>query len=266
MFKVFFDESGTHANSSAVVVAGYISSEEQCEQFDREWTQLLRQERVSALHRVDIENFRREFASNYGWDRARQVRVLQAAHDIIKRRTTIGTGGALIQADYEAVMPLVVKRAFGTAYGWLVHECIVGVGHWAERDKHPSLIQYVFEAGARGRHHVDRIFKSLESDPKYRHLCRIGGWAFLSKDSALELQAADFLAYEVHKHVVNRIVASPARRPIRRSALDLIRRGDQVHYWDAARFRRWVESAARFISILEDRERNLRALGRANLI
>src|SRR5712692_5615712 len=173
MFKVFFDESGTHGDSAAVVVGGYISSEEQWEEFDREWTQLLRQEGVSGLHRVDIENFRREFTPEHGWDRARQIRVLQAAHDIIKRRTTIGTGGALIQADYEAAMPPVVKRAFGTAYGWLVHESIVGVGHWAERARHLSLIQYVFEAGARGRHHVDRIFKSLESDPKYRDLCRI---------------------------------------------------------------------------------------------
>ncbi len=172
----------------------------------------------------------------------------------------------MIQADYEAVMPPVAKRAFGTAYGWLVHECIVGVGHWATKQGHKEPIEYVFESGARGRQAVDRIFKSLYDDSKFREMCRIGSWRFVSKHDAVELQSADFFAYEVRKHVVNRIVDASPRRPIRKSALDLFRPSDQAHYWDKARFRRWVEKSVPFISILEERERTLRNLGRPDLI
>lgn len=267
MFSVYFDESGTHGQAEAVVVGGYLSSADEWEEFDREWTALLAEERITLLHRVDLETFRHEFARSGGWDEKRRVRVLRAAHEIIRRRTIVGTGGAVIRRDFDDVMPAVVKRAFGGAYGWLVHECIVGVGHWAVNQKHTELIHYIFEEGARGRKQVDKMFKSLCEDQYYRSLCRIEDWRFVTKAGASQLQAADFFAYEVYKHVTNRIVAgSSSPRPTRKSALDLFRRGDQAHYWDKVRLARWVEKAAPWIAMLEQRERHLRAIGRPDLI
>jgi hypothetical protein len=122
MFKDFFDESGTHADSAVVVVGSYIASEEQWREFDSEWVLLWRQEAVPAFHRVELENLKRHFAGKNGWDEAHRIRAPQAAHESIRRRTAVGTGGALRQHDYEAVMPPVAKKAFGTAYGWLVLE------------------------------------------------------------------------------------------------------------------------------------------------
>jgi hypothetical protein len=77
----------------------------------------------------------------------------------------------------------------------------------------------------------------------------------------VQLQATDFLAYELYKQMDNRIVGGVARRPIRRSAFDLFRLGiDKAHYWDATRLRKWVKNAAPFVAQVEERERRLLAV------
>ena len=147
-----------------------------------------------------------------------------------------------------------------------MQNCLVGIGHWAEDNHRAEPVRYVFEAGARGRHRVERMFETLYNERKFRDFCRIGSWKFATKPEALQLQAADFLAYEVYKHMDNRVVGD-ATRPIRRSTFDLFRVGiDKAYYWDAARLKKWVKNAAPFLAQSEERERRLLAVGRRDLI
>ena len=171
-FSAFFDESGTQRSSSTVVVGGYVGSANQWEAFRREWQALLNQERIRVLHRSHLETFRGEFQRKNGWNDERRKCVLQCAHEIIKQRTDVGIAAAVIRGDFERVMPPALKRAFGGPYGWAAHDCVVGIGHWAATHQRPQLVQYVFEAGARGRKQVEKMFESLYSDPKFRELCR----------------------------------------------------------------------------------------------
>jgi hypothetical protein len=172
-----------------------------------------------------------------------------------------------VRADFEETMPSAVRTVFGGPYGWLVHDCIVGIAHWAV-DKHcAEPVQYVFEAGARGRRRVQKMFESLYNEGKFRTLCRIGSWKFATKPEAVQLQAADFLAYELYKQMDNRIVGGIAKQPIRRSAFDMFRlETDKAHYWDAARLRKWLKNAAPFVAQVKERERRLLAVGRRDLV
>src|SRR6266849_3215573 len=226
----FFDESGTHLDSTVVVVGGYVASEDQWFMFRQEWEDMLHREGIPAIHRVSLENFRGNFARENGWDETRRVRLLEVAQAIIRRWTVAGVGAAVIRRDFDDAMPGVIKRAFGGPYGWLVHDCIVGIGHWANDNKREDLILYAFEDGADGRRQVEAMFESLRNDPTFRDLCRIGGWCFPTKAEAVELQAADFLAYEVYKHMANRIVPDEPIHAIRESAKHLFRPGiDKAH-------------------------------------
>ena len=263
MFTAYFDESGTHAEASTVVVGGYVASIENWEKFENLWAELLSRESIKILHRTDMERLEGEFA---GWDKARQIKTVQDANSIIKRFTAAGVGGAVIQSDFNDAMPGVLKRAFGGAYGWLVHESLVGIAQWAETNNCRSAIQFVFEAGAKGRRQVERMMSVLYDDPKIRGQLRLGGWSFVKKDKLKPLQCADWFAYELYKHMDNRVVAGP-RKPIRKSALDLFRLGtDSAHYWDKQRLENWLGKAPRLIKMLDDRERALRSIGREDLI
>ena len=246
-------------------MGGYVSSIKAWESFYSAWSELLNQENVTTLHRVEVENFTavKKFAR---WDREHQVEIIKKAHLIIKQYTEAGVGGAVIQSDFDVAMPDVIKRVFGGAYGWLVQESLVGVAKWAAENHCKGPIQYVFETGAKGRHQVEHMMPVLYDDLRIRQQLRIGGWSFLPKENVKQLQAADWFAYELYKQMDNRIVNGP-KRPIRKSALDLFRPGiDKAHYWDKQRLQKWGEKAPRLIRMLEDREKALLSIGRKDLI
>jgi|GEM_PF-675821 uncharacterized protein DUF3800 len=275
IFTVYFDESGTHGGSPAVVVGGYIGIVKKWKEFGEIWnTHILKREGIKILHRVDLENFEGEFT---GWKRDRQVRVIRRAHKIIKKYTEIGAGisQAVVPADFEEVIPDVAKRAFGGPYGWAANCCTIHVSKWADDHGYREPIHWVFEAGAKGRHQVDRMFDLLVNPPPgarpspiVQQKFRVASWTFSPKESACQLQAADFYAYESYKEIDNRtIVGGVRKRDIRKSALALFRRSqDHRFYSEKEHLRRWVNDSGDIIKGFEDRERMLRDAGREDLI
>lgn len=270
MFTVYLDESGTHGESPVIVVGGYIATVKRWIEFERTWkTFIMEREGIKVLHRVDVENFADEFKN---WSRARQIKVLRRAHKIIKRYTCIGFSQSVVLADFEKLIPDEVRRAFGGAYGWAALDCLVHVAKWADVHGYRDPIQYVFEKGAEGRHQVDRMFSVLTepplgSQPSVLLLdkLRVAGWSFAGKESICALQAADFYAYETYKHMENRIVDG-IKRPVRKSALDLIRTTD-LQFWSGEKqLQQWIHDQEQIIRKLKDRESFLKSIGRANLI
>ncbi len=88
----YFDESGTdRPKSSAVTVAGYISTVKQWEDFQVEWQKMLNDEHLDFFHMVDAQAVPYEAKSGLrrkkGWDKQRSVAVVKRAHDIIRRYT-----------------------------------------------------------------------------------------------------------------------------------------------------------------------------------
>ena len=104
------------------------------------------------------------------------------------------------------------------------------------------------------------MMQVLYREPFYRNWVKIGGWSFQPKESVIQLQSADRFAYEIYKHVENRIVDGP--EPIRKSALDLMRPWEKPHFWDRNRLAKWVADAAPLVEQLERREAALRSIGR----
>jgi hypothetical protein len=264
MFTAYFDESGTHADSRVVCMAGYVSTVVAWEQLGTEWKRMCDEEGIKVLHRVDLENFKKEFK---GWDETRRRNILREANRLTRRYTQKGVFGAVVRKDFDQVMPGCVRRAFGGSYGWLVQEGMVGIGHWG-MDRHRSdPINYVFEAGANGRHQVERMFNALydAEDRTWRDKLLLGSWSFAEKQYVIQLQPADVLAYETYKHMLNRVVDG-VKRDIRKSVRHLIRPTDEGHYWDADRLLSWIVRSQSLIEKLNERERVLKAAGLAHLI
>jgi hypothetical protein len=275
IFTAYFDESGTHGGSPAVVVGGYIGIVKKWKEFGEIWnTHIIKREGIKVLHRVDLENFEGEFL---GWKRDRQIKVIRRAHKIIKKYTEIGAGisQAVVPADFEKVIPDVVKRAMGGPYGWATFLCTIHVSRWADDHGYREPINWIFEAGARGRHQVNRMFSLLAHPPPgarpsliVQQKVRIASLIFSPKECVRQLQAADFYAYESYKEIDNRtIVGGVRKRDIRKSALDLFRqKQDQRYYSDKDHLQRWVDDSGDIIKNFEDRERMLRDAGREDLI
>jgi hypothetical protein len=66
MSIAFFDASGSADSTEALVVAGFISSKDKWDAFERDWRILLDAYEITALHMKDFTQSRRQFA---GWDK-----------------------------------------------------------------------------------------------------------------------------------------------------------------------------------------------------
>ncbi len=245
LLTVYCDESGTDARNRVATVCGYIGQVSEWRKFEQDWLPILRKRpyRVKMMHRVDLETWHGEFSPERGWNPSRRNAFLSELHPVIKSRTKVALGSAVIKEDWEEVMPDWLKRFFGGVYGWCAHECVVASRVWCERPirryQHP--INWVFEKGADGQAQVAQMFAELERHPLLGKEFRIGTLNFACKD-VVPLQAADTLAYEIFKQVENQIVDRGEKRDVRFSVKDLIRPQDlpYLKYWDRARLSEWL--------------------------
>ena len=230
LLTFYGDDSGKD-NKSKVAVAGYVSDKPRWDAFGYRWQKLLDEEGVEVFHRTDMEGppYHGEFKD---WTKPRMKRVLREAHRIIRAARMRGWGNSVRVKAWRQIFPKSLKTVFGGTYGWCADACVTGVAKWANANDH--WVTYIFEAGTKGRDEVDIAMKSLFNNPKDREKYRIADWGFAPKKgqgSGIQLQAADFIAYETFKYIDNQ-VAEGMRRKYRISARHLLDdQKDRVMYW-----------------------------------
>lgn len=218
VFTIYFDESGTHGRSKAVVVAGCISTVERWTLFEQEWKAFLNEEGISILHRNDLENFRGEFQEKYGWNPSRRERVVRLAQGIISRRINFAVCSAVIKRDYDEIITGDMRDYYGRHYyTFCVNDALRLVANWIRKYSRTDPIAYVFETGAEGSGEVAARFTKISGNEKLRKLYNFGSWSFAPKRDLVQLQAADLWAYETFKQMDNRVVDG-VKRKVRKSA------------------------------------------------
>src|SRR5437879_4093204 len=103
MMEAYFDESGTHAKSPVVCVAGYLFKQEQASHLNREWSEALRRFGVSAYHANECSNGQGEFRLLSSEQRTELTKRLVG---IVKRRMEIGIAVSISETDFEQTEPL----------------------------------------------------------------------------------------------------------------------------------------------------------------
>jgi hypothetical protein len=239
MITAYFDDSGTSPNNSVAAVAGYIGSVAQWERFNVEWNKLLSQYELTEIHRTDLESRHEYFP---GWTTKDRDEVVNKLQKIIKARTYVGVGNAVIKADFVEVFPPVLQRFFGGPYGYCALLCIARARYWYDEKNIQDSIDWVFEAGAEGAGQFHTLMSALYADPEKRREFKVKGWSFRDK-TTVPLQAADVLAYELFKFVTNRVIEK-GQRDIRISFDHLVRSQDYEHleYWSKERLQEYVAS------------------------
>jgi hypothetical protein len=246
MDLAFYGDAGGNSDRSNVAVGGYIASVEQWSAFTEPWQDALDAEDVECFHRAEMEPPFHGCFKEKGWTVRHQVAVLKKFHGIIKRSTQRGVGYAVRNRAFAELMPPKIKHEYGGPYGWCVLLTLVEVGLWARRRN--QWVTYFFEAGDFGQRKADAVIRRLYNDGRYRELFRILGWGFYPKKgphAVIQLQPADFIAFEAYKDIDNFLAGSP--RPARMSRKNLIRPGsDELRFWTDTALAKWLARYADF--------------------
>jgi hypothetical protein len=117
-----------------------------------------------------------------------------------------------------------LRQGVGSAYEFCLRHCLAAIAHWLDTERPADDIAYFIESGADGEGHLRHAFNLFLDNPelkKAHRLDNIHSWAFLGKEKATPLQAADALAFEAAKEMEN--IVGSTKRPARLSFLDLYR-------------------------------------------
>ena len=221
MLSAYYDESGTdRLKSSALTVAGYISTVEMWTKFQIEWQKLLDDEHLEMFHMTDLECFHGEFTVDKGWNKKRQIAVIKRAHDTIKRNTLKGIESSLLWSAYDELIPTYAGKHPPPAYALLVNVCMVETAAWARRNGYNEPINYVFEDGVKGVGWVADVVQHATKFPEIKELLFFRSFSYADKKDVIQLQVADVNAYKSWKQIENRYVKGNLR-DIRKSTMNL---------------------------------------------
>lgn len=230
------DETGADTKNEIYAVAVYSSSVKKWETFSKLWGKMLYEFRIPYYHATDLEAYWKSDLYKYVIkDRGTLIKLQSAAFSLIKTYTHKGVAVAVVKKDFIDVMQPV--HGEDELYSFCAQECMRGMKFWLTRERRQSgIVNYIFEYGAQGW----GIFERHTANPEARARFRVGTITRAEKCLLSPLQAADALAFESYKEMVNGVMLRKRQVPRvhnpRESARALVRRGvDTITYYDAKR-------------------------------
>jgi hypothetical protein len=217
MVTAYIDESGTHAGCPAMTVAGWLAPVQQWNVFEKEWVRCLEEAGISIFHMTDYENRQGDYKD---WTEEKRVNVLKALHAICHSPTTIPFSSSIPIDFYKKIRPQYICP--DSPYAFCLSQCLLQIEKWANSVNHQEPIAYVFERGSGLGNDIIALLQSMSEDPIRNQRFRLGTWTFAGKKDFCQLQAADLLAYESNKEMLNAVIPGQPTRRMRKSAINLI--------------------------------------------
>jgi hypothetical protein len=194
VYQAFFDESGTHADSPIVAVAGAIGEAAQWQAKAAAWESVLSAHGVRSYHATDYNTKNGEFTAKR-FDDEQRIHFSGELSDVLRSEPLFGVGAVMEVAEYEDES----KNHPGvdlTPYQFLCYHCIVlAVKHY-HNTSDASTMEVYFESGQ--RYTCDEIvnLRRLVCDPRFSNLNGIRVIDWISKNGMTSFQIADYIVYE----------------------------------------------------------------------
>jgi len=202
-FTVYFDDSGTHNESSTAVSACFVSKIESWKRFELEWKRASQEEQFGVFHMADFAAGKAQFNL---WEHERKQRVLIRLCRIIDSCVHSGFAFGVNKRDYDELAPeLLQKHHLGRFhYTFVLRSCIGSMGQWRKTYHPTSSLEYVFDqlpkgTGVKGEimSVMDAAMRKSRSEPNPL----FDGYAFQSRAAIVPLQASDILAWTTFQHM-----------------------------------------------------------------
>lgn len=212
VLHAYFDAS--ERPGGVYCVAGFAFAKEQAKKFNRDWKRLFVD--FGGCHMKELAHGAGRFK---GLDSKQRGGLQVEAVKIIRKRFTYGVIVSCDKTEIESMLPKWINGLQG-AYPVCCHIAMIALGHQIEKSGHENEVAYFFESGDQwsGAAHdfMGRADKSPELKKAYRHRSH----AFVNKDGALALQAADMLAWEWTKFRDETLIQR--KRAMRKSLIAMI--------------------------------------------
>lgn len=249
MLSVYFDESYNQPTQKefdiplVYTIAGYLSTVEQWNAFQKEWNKALKSVGIPFFHMTDFES---RFGFYEGWSNEKRINFLQKLHNIIHKYVLKGFASTIALSEYNTLTD-EQKSIFGDPHMCALISCMKHMVKVCDEFDFQEPISYVFEH-SKFDGEISTLFKNMSDTDRKGY--RAGSISFSKKDESCRennvhpLQASDILAYEVMKQFANQ--KNNNKRKIRKSIRNLaVSRIDEWFYMDREHFievLKWIKN------------------------
>lgn len=198
---VYFDESGTHAQSRVIGMAGYWFDHQQSFRFSRDWGRELKKFGLSAAHQTDCAL---GFGEYKGIPKSKRIEIQKSLILQIKRRTKFSIAVCFSRENYDSIFRNVGGAP--SAYTFMLLLCVNKIAEEIEARKFKGAVDYIFEAGHADQPEANKFmnFLAAQTAAGVNAFC-YHGHKFKDKSASLPLQAADMLAWQT-RHYFERML------------------------------------------------------------
>lgn len=189
--ECYFDESGTHAGSQALCVAGYLFEREACKALDLGWKKILDDYRLPFFHMTDCAHNTPPFDH---LSRDECIEAEKAAIALINEHALLGLAIVVNENDYKAMFG--DNSPGGSPYAYCCWQILAGIRVWIKQTNFEGEIAYFFEAGHDSEGEADALMKRIFKNPELRANYRYAAHSFVDKVKVRPVQTADILAWQ----------------------------------------------------------------------
>lgn len=191
LVKVYLDASGDN-RQTVLTAAGFLSSSQKWDRFEREWSEILRGEHVSAMHMTDFVSSGGDFKEWRG-QVERRKNFVDKLSDCIRRHTKKGFATTVLISHYNEVdSRMCVRERFGEPYSFCMGACMNAIANWTKSQKKQAEDVLFFVE--RGDEHQGQMIAAVERN--------LGAKVVdLPKGEAVPFQAADMVAWKFRNAV-----------------------------------------------------------------
>jgi hypothetical protein len=205
--EVYFDESGTHDGAPVLCVGGYIMTKQQTVNFTNEWNAELANHGLPYFHMVDCAHGSGVFARLSKEERvATEIEMIA----IIKRHTVQGLAVTVNEIEFSTYM--LQHSLIGSPYSFCAHVLLAGVSSWLVANPMVTNVAYFFESGHKHQSEANNIMNILFTNAGARLAHRYSRHAFVDKEKAPPVQAADLLAWQWYSDKRHQLEGRPRRK------------------------------------------------------
>jgi hypothetical protein len=222
MITAYFDDSGTHAQSDIVLVAGIFGTESRIGDLDANWKRHLdapldgRKGPISRFHAYDCFQSLGDFT---GWTRTETDYFRHQLRTVVIESEVAAYGVACQRRDYDELIVEPIRSVLGTPEGFCINQCFVRSLAWVQANTYDPQMKFVFDnRPSQVRCYAGTVYdafaKWIQPPPQ---LC---GSTFLSSKEIRPLQAADMVAWELYQRA-QAILAHGPSAPVHRGIAHL---------------------------------------------
>ncbi len=204
MFTCYFDEAGGK-DFGFTVVAGYVASVEEWEHFEVDWKLSLISYKVPYFHMAKLSQFKPPYAK---WERSPnfRARFLLELAQIIQSRVRRGFV-CCVNHDFfkQADAQYELRETLGSPYAFAARICVAYANEWRRKTVKHLDLEYFFEDGGPDK---GGVIHAMDIPPKlpapfFRPSRDIQDRKTGLRRGVVQLQAADYLAYEIRKYILD---------------------------------------------------------------